>query len=64
MAQGFFPNIGLPPELAVPIGIREVVSGFAILVGALTIIVSMLFMIEMIGATLLAKISDEFVGDL
>jgi putative oxidoreductase len=62
MTQGFFPNIGLPPELAIPIGILEVVGGFAILVGLLTRIISILFVIEMIGAISLAKISEGFVG--
>ena len=62
MTQGFFPNIGLPPELAIPIGILEVVGGFAILVGVLTRIVSILFIIEMVGATLLAKIYEGFVS--
>jgi putative oxidoreductase len=62
MTQGFFPNIGLPPELAIPIGVLEVVGGFAILVGVLTRMVSILFMIEMIGATFLAKISEGLVG--
>ena len=62
MTQGFFGNIGLPPEMAIPIGLLEVVGGFAILVGILTRIASILFIIEMIGAPLLVKLSDEFVG--
>jgi putative oxidoreductase len=36
MTQGFFGNIGLPPEMAIPIGVLEVVGGFAVLVGILT----------------------------
>jgi putative oxidoreductase len=28
MSQGFFGNIGLPPELAIPIGLLEVIGGF------------------------------------
>jgi putative oxidoreductase len=62
MAQGFFGNIGLPPEMAIPIGILEVAGGFAILVGILTRIASILFIIEMIGSTFTAKISEGFVG--
>jgi putative oxidoreductase len=62
MTQGFFGNIGLPPEMAIPIGILEVIGGFAIFVGILTRIASILFIIEMIGAIALAKISDGFVG--
>jgi putative oxidoreductase len=62
MTQGFFGNIGLPPEMAIPIGLLQVIGGFLILVGILTRIASILFIIEMVGAILLAKISDEFVG--
>jgi putative oxidoreductase len=49
MTQGFFGNIGLPPELAIPIGLLEVIGGFALLVGVVTRIASILFIIEMIG---------------
>jgi putative oxidoreductase len=62
MTQGFFGNIGLPPELAIPIGLLEVIGGFAILVGVVTRIASILFIIEMIGATIVAKLSEGFVG--
>jgi uncharacterized membrane protein YphA (DoxX/SURF4 family) len=47
---------------AIPIGVLEVVGGFAILVGLLTRIASILFIIEMIGAPLMTKISEGFVG--
>ncbi|MGH9974518.1 MAG: DoxX family protein [Nitrososphaeraceae archaeon] len=62
MTQGFFGNIGLPPELAIPIGVLEVIGGFVILVGILTRIASILFIIEMIAATFFVKISEGFVG--
>jgi putative oxidoreductase len=62
MTQGFFGNIGLPPELAIPIGLLEVIGGFALLVGVVTRIASILFIIQMIGATILAKSSEGFVG--
>jgi putative oxidoreductase len=62
MTQGFFGNIGLPPELAIPIGLLEVIGGFALLVGVVTRIASILFIIEMIGATTVAKLSEGFVG--
>jgi putative oxidoreductase len=62
MTQGFFGNIGLPPEMAIPIGILEVVGGFAILIGILTRVASILFIIEMTGSTFMAKISEGFVG--
>ena len=62
MTQGFFGNIGLPPELAIPIGLLEVIGGFALLVAVVTRIASILFIIEMIGATIVAKLPDGFVG--
>jgi uncharacterized membrane protein YphA (DoxX/SURF4 family) len=34
--QGFFGSIGLPPELALPIGLLEVIGGIFLIVGALT----------------------------
>ncbi|HTH22671.1 MAG TPA: DoxX family protein [Nitrososphaeraceae archaeon] len=60
--QSFFPNIGLPPELAIPVALLEVIGGLAILFGILTRIASGLFIIEMIGAVLVAKLSKGFVG--
>jgi putative oxidoreductase len=62
MTQGFFGNIGLPPELAIPIGLLEVFGGFALLVGIVTRIASILFILEMIGAPIVAKLSEGFVG--
>jgi putative oxidoreductase len=60
--QGFFGSVGLPPELAIPIGLLEVIGGIFLLVGIVTRIATALFIIEMIGATLLVKISKGFVG--
>jgi putative oxidoreductase len=60
--QGFFGSIGLPPELALPIGLLEVIGGIFLLVGVITRITAALFIIDMIGATLLVKISKGFVG--
>jgi uncharacterized membrane protein YphA (DoxX/SURF4 family) len=62
MTQGFFGNIGLPLELAIPIGLLEVIGGFALLIGIVTRIASVLFIIEMIGATIVVKLSEGFVG--
>ena len=62
MTQGFFGNIGLPPELAIPIGLLEVLGGFALLVGIVTRIASILFIIEMIGVIAVVKLSEGFVG--
>jgi putative oxidoreductase len=59
--QGFFGSIGLPPELALPISLLEVIGGIFLLVGVVTRIAAALLIIEMIGATLLVKISKGFV---
>jgi putative oxidoreductase len=61
--EDFFANmIGLPAEMALPIGLLEVIGGIALLVGALTRIASILLIIEMIGSTIVAKLSRGFVG--
>lgn len=62
MTQGFFGNIGLPPELAIPISLLEVIGGIALLVGLVTRIALILFIIEMICASIVVKLSKGFVG--
>jgi putative oxidoreductase len=59
--QGFFGSIGLPPELALPISLLEVIGGIFLLVGVVTRIAAAPLIIERIGATLLVKISKGFV---
>ena len=54
--------IGLPATLGPVVGLLEVVGGIALLVGVLTRIASILFIIEMIGSTIVAKLSKGFVG--
>jgi putative oxidoreductase len=61
--EHFFANmVGLPAAMALPIGLLEVIDGFALLVGVLTRIASILFIVEMIGSTIVAKLSRGFVG--
>ena len=60
--QGFFGSVGLPPELALPIGLLEVIGGIFLLVGVVTRIAAALLIIDMIGAIFLVKISKGFVG--
>ena len=60
--QGFFVSIGLPPELALPIGLLEVIGGIFLIVGVLTRITAAFLIIDMIGAIVLVKIPDGFVG--
>jgi len=59
----FFSNmIGLPATLGPVVGLLEVIGGIALLVGVLTRIASILFIIEMIGSTIIAKLPKGFVG--
>ena len=60
--QGFFGHLGLPPELALPIALLEVIGGIVLLLGIFTRIASILFIIEMAGVILVAKITKGFVG--
>jgi putative oxidoreductase len=61
--EQFFANmVGLPASMALPIGLLEVIGGIALLVGVLTRIASIMFIIEMIGSTITAKLSRGFVG--
>ena len=61
--QHFFSHaLGFPPEMAVITALLEVIGGFALLFGVLTRIAAILFIIEMIGATLAVKLSKGFVG--
>ena len=61
--QHFFSHaLGFPPEMAVIIALLEVIGGFALLIGILTRISAIFFIIEMIGSTLTAKLSKGFVS--
>ena len=60
--QGFFGSLGLPSELVLPIALLEVIGGIFLIVGVLTRITAAIFIIEMIGATLVVWLSQGFVG--
>jgi putative oxidoreductase len=61
--EHFFANmVGLPAPMALPVGLLEVIGGIALLVGILTRLASIMFIIEMIGSTITAKLSKGFVG--
>jgi putative oxidoreductase len=60
--QGFFSGLGLPPEFVLPIALLEVIGGMFLIVGVLTRITSAIFIIEMIGATLIVWHSPGFAG--
>ena len=57
--QGFFGNIGLPPEFALPIGLLEVLGGIFLIVGILTRMGGLI--IDMIGAIVLVRLPEGFV---
>ena len=59
--QTSFTNMGLPPDLAVIIGLLEFIGGLVILLGLLTRIAAILLAIEMIGAILMVKLSKGFI---
>jgi putative oxidoreductase len=60
--QGFFGSLGLSPELVLPIALLEVIGGIFLLVGVLTRITAAIFIIEMVGATLVVWLSQGFAG--
>ncbi|MER5176327.1 MAG: DoxX family protein [Candidatus Nitrosocosmicus sp.] len=60
--QGFFGSLGLPPELALPISLLEIIGGVVLLLGLLTRIASILFVIEMMSTTFVIKFSHGFSG--
>jgi putative oxidoreductase len=62
--QGFLRSVGKPPMLAVLIGLLEVIGGILLLVGVVTRITAALFVIEMIGVTLIVKISKALREDM
>jgi putative oxidoreductase len=59
--QGYFNLIGLPAELALLIGLLEVVGGFFLIFGLLTRIIGLLFAIEMISAFIIVNISSVVI---
>lgn len=61
--QGFFASVGIPADLALVIGLLEVIGGLLLIVGLVTRITSILFIIEMIGAILIVKAGNGFMGE-
>jgi putative oxidoreductase len=61
-SEVFFRKMGLPTDLAMLIGLLKVIGGVALIVAILTKIASILFIIEMLGATIVAKLPKGFVG--
>lgn len=60
---GFFASVGIPPELAIVVGLLEVIGGVLLLLGLVTRITAILFIIEMICAILIIKAGNSFLGE-
>lgn len=61
--QGFFASVGIPAELALPIALLEVNGGILLIIGLLTRITSILFIIQMIGIILVVKTGGGITGE-
>jgi putative oxidoreductase len=59
----WFSSIGLPGFSAYAVALIELVGGFALVVGFLTKIISVLLAILMIGATIKVKLALGFLGN-
>ncbi|WP_059170277.1 DoxX family protein [Bacillus sp. FJAT-27445] len=60
---GWFASIGLPGFLAYAVALLEVIGGIALVIGLGTRIVSVLFAVLMIGATLKVKLAVGLLGN-
>jgi len=56
------PNMGLPPEMQIPIALAELVPGTLLIAGGLTRISASLLSIVMLGAIFLVKGAQSFTG--
>ncbi|MDN5846896.1 MAG: DoxX family protein [Candidatus Nitrosocosmicus sp.] len=59
--QGYFNMMGLPAELALLIGLLEVVGGLFLILGLLTRIAALLFALEMISAFVIVNTSNVVI---
>jgi putative oxidoreductase len=58
--QGWLIDMGLPPELQIPIALAEFVGGIFLLVGVLTRITASIFAIITLGAIFMIRGIEEF----
>jgi len=61
-SKGFFSSVGLPPDMALWIGLLELIGGILLVSGVLTRIASSLLAIEMLGVMLYVKKLQAFSG--
>ena len=60
---GFLSNLGLPPEMHIPVALAEVVPGILLIIGVLSRISASLLSIIMLGAIFLVKEAQSLTGD-
>lgn len=60
---GWFGSIGLPGFLAYAVAIIEVAGGIALVLGLFTRIVSIIFVLLMVGAVVKVKLAAGFLGN-
>lgn len=60
---GFLTSLGLPAELALLVGLLELIGGILLIVGVLTRISSSLLAIDMLGAIFYVKKAKAFSGN-
>jgi len=60
---GWFDSIGLPGVLAYGVAVIEMVGGLALILGLGSRIVSSLFVVLMLGATVKVKLAGGFLGN-
>ncbi len=59
--QGWLTEIGLPPELQLPIALAELIGGILLIVGVLTRITGIIFSIILLGAIFHVRGIEEFL---
>ncbi len=57
------PNMGLPPEMQIPIALAEVVPGVLMIIGVLSRLSGALLSIVMLGAIFMVKRAQSMTGD-
>ena len=58
----FLSDLGLPPDLALPVGLLELVGGALLIVGVLSRISAAIIAVDMLGAMILVKKMKSFSG--
>lgn len=60
---GFLSDLGLPPEMQIPVALAEIVPGILLVIGVLSRISASLLSIIMLGAIFLVKEAQSLTGD-